>query len=154
MKVLVLNAGSSSLKFTLFNMENGENAVLASGQAERLGLDNVDLFINSIGCPTCRAEYHKALKAYFESKKADLCPTCLDRLDRNPMRILDCKSPICSEIAKGAPKVTDYLCDECENHFASVQKYLDAMEIEYTVISSTKSKVVMETGIDDDVKLF
>ena len=106
---------------------------LASSVINRLQLDSVHLQINSIGCPTCRAEYHKALKSYFEGYKDKLCDTCLSRLDKNPMRILDCKSPICSEIAKDAPKITDYLCDECRNHFDAVQKYLDAAGIEYTV---------------------
>ena len=106
---------------------------LVSSVINRLQLDSVHLKINSIGCPTCRAEYHKALKSYFEGYKDKLCDTCLSRLDKNPMRILDCKSPICSEIAKDAPKITDYLCDECRNHFDSVQKYLDAAGIEYTV---------------------
>lgn len=82
-----------------------------------LGIEDLTLEINSIGCPTCRAEYHKALKAYFEQYKADLCGTCLDRLERNPMRILDCKSPVCSKIAEGAPVMLDYLCDECREHF-------------------------------------
>ena len=106
---------------------------LVSSVINRLQIDSVHLQINSIGCPTCRAEYHKALKSYFEGYKDKLCDTCLSRLDKNPMRILDCKSPICSEIAKDAPKITDYLCDECRNHFDSVQKYLDAAGIEYTV---------------------
>ena len=106
---------------------------LASSVINRLQLDSVHLQINSIGCPTCRAEYHKALKSYFEGYKDKLCDTCLSRLDKNPMRILDCKSPICSEIAKDAPKITDYLCDECRNHFDAVQKYLDDAGIEYTV---------------------
>ena len=100
---------------------------------DRLGVEQIHLEINSIGCPTCRAEYHKALKAYFEEYRNDLCSTCLSRLDKNPMRILDCKSPVCSKIAEGAPKITDYLCDECREHFASVQKYLDAAGIKYTV---------------------
>jgi len=98
-----------------------------------LGVKDLELQINSIGCPTCRAEYQNALKSYFASKKDELCGTCLDRLDRNPMRILDCKSPVCSEIAKGAPTVLDYLCDECRAHFDMVQKYLKAMNIEYVV---------------------
>lgn len=98
-----------------------------------LDVKGLKIQINSIGCPECRKEYHKALKEYFDSRKDELCPTCLDRLDRNPMRILDCKSPICSEIAKGAPKVTDYLCDECRDHFDKTQKYLDAMNIDYEV---------------------
>lgn len=100
---------------------------------DRLGIKQLRLEINSIGCPTCRAEYHKALKEYFYGYKDELCETCNSRLEKNPMRILDCKSPICSKIAQGAPKITDYLCDECKEHFASVQKYLDVAGVEYTV---------------------
>ncbi len=100
---------------------------------DELGVSGLSLEINSIGCPTCRAEYHKALKEYFSSKSDELCDTCRDRLDRNPMRILDCKSPVCSEIASGAPVVTDYLCDECREHFEKVREYLSIMNIEYTV---------------------
>lgn len=98
-----------------------------------LDVKNLKIQINSIGCPECRKHYHKALQEYFESKKDELCGTCLGRLERNPMRILDCKSPVCSEIAKDAPKVTDYLCDECHDHFKKVQQYLDAMNIPYEV---------------------
>lgn len=100
---------------------------------DRLGLSQIHLEINSIGCPECRAKYHEALKAYFESYKGELCDTCLSRFEKNPMRILDCKSPICSKIAENAPKITDYLCEECEEHFKSVQKYLDIAGIEYIV---------------------
>lgn len=100
---------------------------------DRLGIKQLRLEINSIGCPTCRAEYHKALKEYFYGYKDELCETCNSRLEKNPMRILDCKSPVCSKIAQGAPKITDYLCDKCKEHFASVQKYLDAAGVEYTV---------------------
>ncbi len=106
---------------------------LANSVLKGIGVDNLSLEINSIGCPTCRAEYHKALKAYFESKKDDLCETCKDRLDRNPMRILDCKSPICSEIAAGAPVMIDFLCEECSNHFSAVKNNLNEMGIEYSV---------------------
>jgi len=95
---------------------------------DRLGIKQLRLEIN-----TCRAEYHKALKEYFYGYKDELCETCNSRLEKNPMRILDCKSPVCSKIAQGAPKITDYLCDECKEHFASVQKYLDAAGVEYTV---------------------
>lgn len=100
---------------------------------DTLEVKDISLEINSIGCPTCRAEYHKALKEYFSLRKDELCDTCRDRLDRNPMRILDCKSPVCSEIAKDAPVVTDYLCEECDEHFKKVQEYLKAMNIEYTI---------------------
>ena len=98
-----------------------------------LGVEDIHLEINSIGCPECRKNYHAALKSYFESKKGDLCPTCLERLDKNPMRILDCKSPICSEIAAEAPVVIDYLCEDCADHFKKVQAYLDEMLIPYSI---------------------
>ena len=99
----------------------------------RLGLKNITLEINSIGCPKCRPNYHKALKEYFEARKEELCPTCLERLEKNPLRILDCKSPVCKEIAKDAPLGIDYLCEECEEHFAGVKKRLEIMGIPYTV---------------------
>lgn len=98
-----------------------------------LGIKNLEIQINSIGCPECRAKYHAALKTYFEGYKDKLCETCLTRLEKNPMRILDCKSPICSEIAKDAPIMLDYLCDECKEHFDGVEKRLDAMEIPYVI---------------------
>lgn len=98
-----------------------------------LGIRNISLEINSIGCPTCRKEYHAALKSYFEGKKACLCETCLERLDKNPLRILDCKNPECHEVAKDAPIVLDYLCDDCRTHFEGLKKRLDAMNIAYTV---------------------
>ncbi len=106
---------------------------LANDIINFLGIKNVELRINSIGCPHCRAEYHKALKAYFENKKDELCETCLSRLEKNPMRILDCKSPICSDIAKDAPMILDYLCDECKDHFEKLKSYLENLGIEYTV---------------------
>ena len=98
-----------------------------------LGIDKIHLEINSIGCPECRKNYHAALKDYFTSHVEELCPTCRDRLDRNPMRILDCKSPVCKEIADGAPVILDYLCDDCRDHFDKVKAYLDLMLISYEV---------------------
>ena len=114
-------------------LADAEMISLAKQVFDELEVKDLHLELNSIGCPTCRAEYHKALKEYFESRKDELCDTCRDRLDRNPMRILDCKSPVCHEIAPGAPVVLDYLCDECREHFDTVKKYLDAMNIEYVV---------------------
>ena len=98
-----------------------------------LGIENLQLELNSIGCPECRKNYHNALREYFESKKENLCPTCLERLGKNPMRILDCKSPICKEICEGAPAIIDYICEDCSAHFESVKKYLDVMNISYVV---------------------
>jgi len=106
---------------------------LAKSVIDRVGLKNIQLNINSIGCPECRANYHKALKEYFESKKDELCETCNDRLDRNPMRILDCKSPICSGIAENAPVILDFLCDDCKEHFEKLQENLTLMGIEFKI---------------------
>lgn len=116
-------------------LADAEMIALAKQIFDELGVKDLHLELNSIGCPTCRAEYHKALKEYFASRVDELCDTCRDRLDRNPMRILDCKSPVCSEIAKDAPVVLDYLCDECKEHFENTKSYLDAMNIEYIVNS-------------------
>ncbi len=106
---------------------------LAKAVLENIGIKNISLEINSIGCPECRKEYNKALKAYFADNFDRLCDTCKDRLDRNPMRILDCKSPVCSGIAENAPRIIDYLCDDCNNHFESVKNNLNAMGIAFVV---------------------
>lgn len=106
---------------------------LAKNVLDRVGLKNIELNINSIGCPTCRAEYHKALKEYFSARQDDLCDTCKGRLDKNPMRILDCKSPVCQSIAKDAPLIIDYLCDDCREHFEQLQKNLSVMGIEFKI---------------------
>lgn len=114
-------------------LADAEIISLAKSIFDELGVTDLSLEINSIGCPECRAEYHKALKEYFSAKKDELCDTCRERLERNPMRILDCKSPVCSEISKNAPVVIDYLCNDCKEHFEAVKKYLNTAGIEYTV---------------------
>lgn len=114
-------------------LADAEVILLGSSIFERFGLKDVRLEINSIGCPECRAKYLEALRAYFEDCKGELCETCLGRLERNPMRILDCKSPVCSAIAEGAPRMLDYLCDGCREHFESVKQALDAVGVAYTV---------------------
>ncbi len=114
-------------------LADAEVIALAAGVLEALGVTGVSLRLNSIGCPKCRAEYHKALTAYFSSKQEELCDTCRDRLGRNPMRILDCKSPVCGAIAADAPVITDYLCDDCAAHYAQVQAYLTEAEISFTL---------------------
>lgn len=112
---------------------DAEVICLAKSIFDRLGVKNLTLELNSIGCPTCRAKYHQALKEYFEGNKGDLCETCLSRLERNPMRILDCKSPVCSKIAEGAPHILDFLCDDCKEHFEGVQSYLTAAGVEFVI---------------------
>jgi len=106
---------------------------LARQLLSSIGVEKISLEINSIGCPECRKQYHAALKEYFKQHTDTLCETCNDRLDRNPMRILDCKSPICSEIAAKAPVVLDYLCDDCKEHFEGVKQHLDKAGIKYSV---------------------
>ncbi|MBR7100672.1 MAG: histidine--tRNA ligase [Clostridia bacterium] len=106
---------------------------LAHTLLKELGIKGVKLHINSIGCPSCRPDYRNALVDYFSKNEEQLCDTCKERLKTNPLRVLDCKSPICSAIAKDAPSTVDYLCPECNEHFESLKKYLDAMGIEYTV---------------------
>lgn len=100
---------------------------------KELGIQNVRLELNSIGCPNCRDGYHTALREYFESHKEELCDTCQDRLQRNPLRILDCKSPVCQAIAQKAPIMLDYLCGECTEHFDAVQGLLSLSDIDFTV---------------------
>lgn len=98
-----------------------------------LGLQELALNINSIGCPECRKAYNEVLIAYFKEHYDELCDTCKSRLERNPLRILDCKSPICGALAKKAPKLIDYLCSDCREHFDAVKTALDGMGIAYTV---------------------
>ncbi len=109
--------------------------VIATGAEilRRAGLKEVKLEINSLGCPACRPGYHEALKGYFRSQEEKLCGTCRERLDKNPLRILDCKSPACQAVAKDAPVMREFLCDECKDHFAAVQKGLDNLGIAYEV---------------------
>lgn len=112
---------------------DAEVMALAHTLLQRLGITNVTLHINSLGCPDCRRRYNRVLTDYFESRKDKLCPTCQERLTRNPLRILDCKSPICQEIVKGAPSTLDSLDDECRNHFEELQRRLMAMAIPFEV---------------------
>ncbi len=106
---------------------------LASSVFGRLGLKGISLHINSIGCPKCRPAYRNALTAHFGAEEDKLCDTCKTRLGKNPLRLLDCKSPICSEIARRAPKTVEYLCEDCTKHFETLKSTLDGMGISYTV---------------------
>jgi histidyl-tRNA synthetase len=115
---------------------DAELIALAAGVFEKLGIEGLELRLNSIGCPECRGAYHDALRQYFESKKGELCPTCLGRLERNPMRILDCKEDGCKKAAAGAPRMLDYLCDDCRAHFGEVRERLEALGYGYTIDTS------------------
>ncbi len=106
---------------------------LAEMLINELGINNVSLHINTIGCQNCRPKYYDLLRAYFADKKDQLCPTCRSRLDTNPMRILDCKSEICKKISSFAPKITDCLCENCRNHFERVKIGLESMKIDFSV---------------------
>lgn len=100
---------------------------------DRLGLKGLSLNINSIGCPKCRKEYNNKLKEYLKSNYDNLCDTCKSRFDRNPMRILDCKSSICKDIVKDAPLLIEHICDECREHFELVKNHLENVGISYSI---------------------
>lgn len=106
---------------------------LADMFIRNLGINNVELRINSIGCSECRPTYHTELKAFLESKLDKLCTTCHERYETNPMRILDCKNPDCQSELVEAPVMLSYLCSDCDTHFDSLQTYLKAMETEFIV---------------------
>lgn len=112
---------------------DAEIITLANTIFLRLGLKNIVLEINSIGCKECRKIYYEALKAHFAKNKKVLCETCQDRLDRNPLRVLDCKCPECKKIAETAPNILDFICQDCCAHFEEVKSYLDAAKISYVV---------------------
>ena len=105
---------------------------LAHSVLTALGL-KVKLHINSMGCKECRKKYNEALRAYFADKLDKLCATCRERYVKNPLRILDCKSEECKALCVDAPKITDYLCDDCSAHFEKLKKFLEIAGIEYEV---------------------
>ncbi len=98
-----------------------------------LGITEIELRINSVGCPECRSKYREALREFLRPHYDELCNTCKDRYERNPMRILDCKSEVCQQIAKGAPRMLDYLCDDCHQAFEELKQNLTSLGIEYTI---------------------
>ena len=114
---------------------SADATVIALGASvlRRLGLANIRLHINSIGCKACRPGYKQALTEHFSAHKEELCDTCRERLAKNPLRLLDCKSPICSAIAADAPRTVDHLCSDCEAHFEKLKELLDSMGIDYVV---------------------
>lgn len=105
----------------------------ASSFLKKLGIRQVKLNINSIGCKTCRKNYNERLKAYLLPHLDEMCSTCRERFDKNPLRILDCKEEKCRAITHGAPRIVDFLCDDCAEHFKKVQKYLTAGGVEFSI---------------------
>jgi len=98
---------------------------------DRIGLKDKKLILNSVGCPNCRPVHRKALQEFLKPHLEELCPLCQDRYSRNPMRILDCKNEKCREICKDAPNITEFLCDECREHFEDLKAFLEAAGIPY-----------------------
>ena len=98
-----------------------------------LNLRHLSLQLNSIGCKQCRPKYLAVLKDYYAKYSHDLCSDCKTRLKRNPLRLLDCKKPLCQQIANSAPRSTDYLCPECDEHFKQLQRYLELLDLPFTV---------------------
>ena len=121
-----------------------------------LGLKNLSVHINSIGCPDCRPKYHEKLKEYLGDRIKDMCPTCQERFEKNPLRILDCKEEKCKEIVKDAPAIIDCLCDDCKSHFERLQALLSAQGIPFAVDSrivrgldyytKTVFEIIMQSG--------
>lgn len=129
-------------EFHQFGIENfGTASMLADAEIialghdflKRMGIEDVELHISSVGCRKCRPVYRKVLQDFLRPKYDCLCETCKSRFDKNPMRILDCKSPEDKEAVKDAPMMIDYMCDDCRKDFEELKAYLDAMGIEYIV---------------------
>ena len=120
-----------------FGAENAtmdaEIVSLAITFLKSVGLTDLSINVNSIGCPECRKAYSDALREYLKPRYDELCDTCKGRYERNPLRIIDCKSEVCQDIVKDAPKLLDYICDDCREHFEQFKACLDAMDINYTI---------------------
>ncbi len=100
---------------------------------KELGLTGLEVYINSIGCPECRAEYIKVLQEYLMNRKGELCSDCQNRLNKNPLRVLDCKDKSCAGLLQTAPKIIDYLCIDCQDHFEKVKEYLTVVKVDFII---------------------
>ena len=112
---------------------DAEAILLAKTFFDKLKIGNLTLYLNSIGCKECRQKYQTALKEYYQSNIEKLCPLCKERLQKNPMRILDCKNEDCKKLNENAPKILDYICEDCSNHFERVQTLLKISGVEYKI---------------------
>ena len=129
-------------EFHQFGIENfGTHSMLADAEIialghdflKRMGIEDIELHISSVGCRECRPVYKKALQDFLRPKYDCLCDTCKSRFDKNPMRILDCKSTEDQELVKGAPMMLDYLCDDCRKAFDDLTSQLDTIGIKYVI---------------------
>ncbi len=111
---------------------DAEAISLASSLLQNLGLEHVELRINSIGCPACRARYQTALREFFLPHIDKMCEDCKVRVQKNPMRMLDCKEEGCKQFTLHAPKIVDYLCDDCRNHYERTKALLTAAKVKFT----------------------
>jgi len=112
---------------------DAEIIALADTFLRNAGIESLELNLNSIGCPTCRAAYNKALKEYIGENLHCMCGQCQTRFEKNPLRILDCKEEKCKAVTKNAPKILDFLCDDCKAHFEAVQSILTDLGIKFTI---------------------
>ena len=112
---------------------DAEVILVAKTFIEKLGIKNVSLYINSIGCKECRKKYEEALKNYLKANFDNLCELCKSRFEKNPLRILDCKNQDCKKIVENAPSILDYLCEDCSNHFEQVKKLLTLSNVEFKI---------------------
>ncbi len=136
---------------------DAEVMTMLMGFFKELGLTELELQINSLGCKDCRPQYREALKSAIKTHLQELCTNCNQRYERNPLRVLDCKVPQDIEIAKGLPKFKDHLCQQCQNDFAEVRKHLDAVQTPYSVndqivrgldyYNRTTFEVISKTGL-------
>ncbi|WP_455577123.1 histidine--tRNA ligase [Anaerosinus sp.] len=110
---------------------DAEIIILATQFLKSLGLNELKLQLNSVGCPKCRPVYREKLQDFLRDKVKDLCPDCQSRFERNPMRILDCKNEKCTTLSQGAPEMADCLCEDCHDHFDQLKELLRAVDIEF-----------------------
>jgi histidyl-tRNA synthetase len=110
---------------------DAEIIALAIHFYQRLGINDLAVHLNSIGCPNCRPVYRERLIEHLRPKAGQLCPNCQRRLERNPLRLLDCKSPVCQGLTADIPLITETLCNECRDHFTKLRLFLDAVPVKY-----------------------
>ena len=132
---------------------DAEVILLAKTFLESVGIENVVLYINSIGCKECRKNYETALKEYLNKNYDSLCSLCKDRLNKNPLRILDCKNDECKKITENAPKILDYICEDCSAHLETVKTLLDKAGVLYKINPNIVRGLDYYTSLEGSLKL-